>query len=248
MSNRIAFSAIQSSTADGEALDVELVRRFRTADTAVPLPSGGVTLVHPANADDLITEEDFVRDERLPYWADLWPSALVLASRVAAGPLPGLPPRDPGTRLLELGCGMGLVSVAAARAGYDVLATDYYTDALDFTRLNAWRNGVVLRTRHVDWRAVPPDLGRFDVILASDVLYERAYAGHVADILLHALTVGGVAIIADPGRIALPDFLDECRERELELGDAVVEPFEAGKIRQTITLHVIRRVQPSEGR
>ena len=77
----------------------ELDNRFTTATTDIELPGGTVTLVHPRNADDLITEADYVRDERLPYWADIWPSSRALARAMA-----GLTPK-PG-RLLELGCGL----------------------------------------------------------------------------------------------------------------------------------------------
>src|SRR5439155_4759111 len=156
-------------------LEARLERRFRTRETIVDLERRQVRILHPANADDLISEEDFVRDERLPYWADLWPSAIML-SRSMVNEV------GRGARLLELGCGSGLVTVAAAIAGYDVLATDYYDDALLFTQANAERNpsdGSV-RTRDVDWRQLPEDLGRFSRVIAADVLYEPSYGDLVA--------------------------------------------------------------------
>src|SRR5437763_15437922 len=96
-------------------------------NTPVDLERRDVNILHPANADDLINEEDFIRDERLPYWADLWPSARTLARAMVEE-------QGRGGRLLELGCGSGLVSVAAAIAGFKVTATDYYDDALLFTQ------------------------------------------------------------------------------------------------------------------
>src|SRR3954470_17581177 len=114
-------------------LEARLERRFRTRETLVDLERRQVKMLHPANADDLISEEDFIRDERMPYWADLWPSSLMLSRAMVNE-------SGKGARLLELGCGAGLVSVAAVIAGYDVLATDYYDDALLFTRLNVERN------------------------------------------------------------------------------------------------------------
>ena len=147
-----------------EDLAAEIERRFRTVDTPVDLDRREVRILHPANADDLISEDDFVKDERLPYWADLWPSAMILSRSVAEE-------HGNGARLLELGCGAGLVSVAAVIAGYDVLASDYYADALLFTRHNVERNlpGSSVRTREVDWRELPKGLGRFDRVLAADV-------------------------------------------------------------------------------
>jgi predicted nicotinamide N-methyase len=91
----------------------------------------------------------------------------------------------------------------------------------------------------VDWTAMPADLGRFDVVLASDVLYEHRYAPLVANAIATTLVRGGEAIVADPGRIALQGFLDECAERGLvSSGDA--RPYVAGEIRQTVTLWRVR--------
>ena len=65
-------------------------------------------------------------------------------------------------------------------------------------------------TRMVNWVDLPADLGKFDVVLASDVLYEHRYASLVANAIASTLVRGGEAIVADPGRIALQEFLDEC--------------------------------------
>jgi len=220
------------------ALGADLEQRFRTAVTVVPQGDREVELLHPASYDDLITEEDFVRDERLPYWADLWPSAIALSEFLATRrPAPAA-----GARALELGCGMGLVSATLALAGYDVVATDYYDDALEFTRYNALRNaGAEIATRNVDWRQFPADLGRFDLVVASDVLYERPYAALVAHALNMTLASHGTAIVADPGRIAVAAFLDECRARSLRVDEPERIPYEAGKVRQTIALYEITR-------
>ncbi|MFL5577355.1 MAG: class I SAM-dependent methyltransferase [Gemmatimonadaceae bacterium] len=225
------------------ALEGELERRFRTARTRVALGAREVELLHPANYDDLITEEDFVRDERLPYWADLWPSAIALARWLAAGE--GAAARlRPGARALELGCGMGLVSTVLALGGARVLATDYYDDALLFARLNGGRNaGAAIETRNVDWRDFPTDLGRFDLVVASDVLYERPYAALLAHALRLTLDGGGVGLIADPGRIAVESFVDECRARGLRVEVAERLPYESGTIRQTITVYELTRAR-----
>src|SRR5262249_15185388 len=142
---------------------------------------------HPANAEELISEEDFARDERLPYWADIWPSSRVLAARI-------LEEKGTGRSLIELGCGAGLVSAAAAMAGFDVVATDYYEDALDFTRVNVNANaGRDIGTRLLDWRDIPNDIGMFDCVVASDVLYERAYGELVANALARLVAPNGFA-------------------------------------------------------
>jgi predicted nicotinamide N-methyase len=230
--------AERDAQAKEDAISADLEQRFRTSCTVIPQAGREIELLHPASYDDLITEEDFVRDERLPYWADLWPSAIALSEYLATRRR--APER--GARALELGCGMGLVSVTLALAGYEVLATDYYDDALEFTRYNALRNaGAEIETRNVDWRHFPTDLGRFDLVVASDVLYERPYAALVAHALNMTLAPRGVAIVADPGRIAVAAFLDECRARSLRVDEPERIPYEADKVRQTIALYEITR-------
>jgi ETFB lysine methyltransferase len=222
-----------TSRADVAELRDSLTRRFRTTARTLEVAGRQIELLMPASAEELIDERDFERDERLPYWADLWPSARVLADEVAVMRLAGL-------RVLELGCGLGVVSLAAALAGADVLATDYYDDALRFASVNAATAiGRTIRTRMVDWTALPAKLGRFDVVLASDVLYEHRYAALIADAIAHTLVRGGEALVADPGRAALGEFLDECDARGLT-HESDPRPFADGEIRQTITLWKVR--------
>jgi predicted nicotinamide N-methyase len=221
--------------ADVDALAGILERRFRTAHTLVQVAGRDVDLLHPANADDLISEADYVKDERLPYWADIWPSSHVLAAHVA-----GL--EGSGRRILELGCGLGLVMTAAAHVGFEGLATDYYEDALLFAQVNVWRNaGALVAVRHVDWRDFPVDLGTFDLVVASDVLYERSYAPLLAYAYARTLPRGGRGIVADPGRIGRDAFLTECGGRGLAVRTMAEVPFATGKIRQSITLLEISR-------
>ncbi len=217
------------SPLDPQALRVELKRRFRTVTRGLRVAERDVELLSPANADDLISEDDYVADERLPYWADLWPSAQILANEVAIM-------RLAGQRVLELGCGLGVVALGAAMAGAEVTATDYYDDALLFAKLNvSAATGKTVATRMVNWVAMPEDLGKFDVVLASDVLYEHRYAAMVADAIAKTLVRGGEAIVADPGRIALEEFLEECRDRGLT-SEGDPRSYVDGEIKQTITL------------
>ncbi len=225
----------------GAALRRALEREFTTAVDAVAVGEWQVELLRPRNSDDLISEADFVRDERLPYWADLWPSARTLAPYLLER---GVPADVPHPRLLELGCGLGLVTIAAMRAGWDVTATDYYADALRFTRANAW---TAMRrepaTHLLDWRALPAEIGSYERIVAADVLYEHAYAPLISSLLARALAPGGrsEAVIADPGRIAAPAFLEGLAADGLRVAATETRPFVEGTIRQQITLYTIRR-------
>lgn len=176
-----------------------------------------------------------MKDERLPYWADVWPSSILLAEKL-------LELIGRGKTALELGCGVGLSTLAATTAGFDVLSTDYYIDALDVTRANIFRNlGRSAKTRLVDWRHLPPDLGRFDLVFASDVLYENEYAALLPVILDGVIGPGGMALIADPGRVAAPIFVEACGANGLEIRRKETRPFEAGEIRQSINIYEIFR-------
>lgn len=212
----------------------DLEQRFDTTTDRVPVGEKEFQIIRPRNSDDLITEEDYVRDERLPYWADIWPSCLILGARL-------LEDQGKGRSLLELGCGVGIVTLAAMSAGYDVVATDYYEDALLFTRANALRAlGTEPRTRYADWRTWPTFEAPFDCIVAADILYEHAYAPAVASILEASLAQGGTAIVADPGRVAAEEFLLECAKRGFST-ETETRPYEAGEIRQKINLHTLSR-------
>jgi len=225
---------------DGEALVGAVTRRFRTSVEDATVDEHTFSILKPANSDDLIREEDFVKDERLPYWADVWPSSIILAGKL-------LELEGRGKTALELGCGVGLSTLAATSAGYDVLATDYYEDALDVTRANVFRNlGTIARTRLVDWRHLPLDLGAFDLIFASDVLYENEYAKLLPILLRGLLSAEGIALIADPGRVAAPVFVEACPVHGLAIRKKETRPFEAGEIKQKIDIYEIENTDSSD--
>jgi predicted nicotinamide N-methyase len=170
-------------------------------DEIVALRDGELTIARPRDSEALIDEHEFAEDEFMPYWAELWPSGLALARRLAGRALHG-------ARILELGCGLGLPSLVAARAGGRVLATDWSQAALDLLERNAAANGIALATQHVDWAAPQALVSRapFDLVLAADVLYERR---NVALMLSLLPRLGEEVWLADPGRSFAEAFLDQ---------------------------------------
>jgi predicted nicotinamide N-methyase len=109
-----------------------------------------------------------------------------------------------GLRVVEVGCGLAVPSIVAALGGARVLATDWSPEALVFAARNAELNGVVLDTARLAWG--DPELpGRFDLVLAADVLYERRNVAQLLDLLPR---LGDDVVLADPGRPALPAFLE----------------------------------------
>jgi predicted nicotinamide N-methyase len=140
-----------------------------------------------------------------PYWSVLWRSGVELARELDALELRGL-------RVVELGCGLASPSLAAARAGAEVLATDSDPEALELVAENARGNDVRIETALVDWAQPDALLSRapFDLALAADVLFERS---SVAPLLSLLPRLAPAAWIADPGRPAAAAFLDEARRR-----------------------------------
>jgi predicted nicotinamide N-methyase len=161
-----------------------------------------ISLLRPRDSDELLAEEAFDHEELLPYWAEMWPSSVALAQTVGAHALRG-------TRVLELGCGLGLVSIAATRAGGRVLATDWSAEALRFTSDNAARNDARVETMLVDWNAPGAivEQGPWQLVLGSDVLYEQRNVDQMLGLLPRLVDRSGEVWIADPGRQTSMDFL-----------------------------------------
>src|SRR4051812_45831854 len=103
-------------------------------EDVIALDGRDIVLLRPRDAEALLDEDAFAaRDEFVPYWADLWPSAQLLARTLAGRALRG-------ARVLELGCGLGLPSLAAALAGGRVMSTDWAPEAIEAVQRNAAHN------------------------------------------------------------------------------------------------------------
>ena len=136
-----------------------------------------------------------------------WPSGVHMATRLALRPV------NQQERVLELGCGLGLASLVGHRRGADVTASDCHPLAASFLRENSRLNQLTpIKYRHGQWGAQPlalplhqadPDLplaGCFDLIIASDVLYERDEAGHLANYIHQHAAPSAEVWIVDPDR------------------------------------------------
>jgi predicted nicotinamide N-methyase len=167
----------------------------------IELPSGELLVLQPSESAELPDDHEVEWAPIAPYWSVLWRSGVALARELDAEPLAGL-------RVVELGCGLAAPSLAAARAGADVLATDADSEALDFARRNARLNGLEIETQRVDWARPVGLLARapFDFALAADVLYERQAAAPLLDLLSR---LAPRVWLADPGRPAAEAFLEQ---------------------------------------
>jgi predicted nicotinamide N-methyase len=171
----------------------------------IELPSGPLRVLQPDYAAELPDDGPVEWAPVAPYWSVLWRSGVALARELDGAPLRGV-------RVVELGCGLAVPSIAAARAGAEVLATDGAPEALALAARNADANGVSLSTALADW-SEPGELlrlGPFDVVLAADLLYERQ---NVAALLELLPRLAPEAWVADPGRPAASAFLEQADAR-----------------------------------
>lgn len=135
-----------------------------------------------------------VPDAQWSHFGQIWPSGRLLAEAVLRYPLDG-------KRILEIGCGLALPSLVLQRRGLDVTASDRHPLAEDFLVHNAALNGIPApRYRAFDWQRGCAELGRFDVILASDVLYEPGLVELVAGVVRAHAATEALVLIADPSR------------------------------------------------
>lgn len=127
-------------------------------------------------------------------FGQLWPSGRLLAQAMGQADIAG-------KRVLEIGCGIGLASLVLQRRGADVVATDTHPLAEAFLAYNAALNGLpALHYRQLRWAHPLPTLGEFDMIIASDVLYERGQAELLANVVRRHARPGCMLVITDPGR------------------------------------------------
>jgi predicted nicotinamide N-methyase len=171
-------------------------------EEVVGLPGGDVRVLRPGDSESLLTDDAFEHEELLPYWAELWSSSLALARILAVRPLTGV-------RTLELGCGLGLAAIAAARSGARVTATDWSVPAIELTARNAEANGVELEARRCSWQSPEPLVARapWPLVLASDVLYDRGNIDLLLALLPRLTDAGSEVLITDPGRPPAEAFL-----------------------------------------
>ncbi len=212
--------------------------RFSPVPRRIEIAGQALEIWRPPDLEALIDIAAFEADERIPYWADVWESAIVLAEDLAR--LDGR-----GLSLLELGCGLGLPALVAARAGFAVTATDYEEPALEGLRFNAARLGIEgLATRVLDWRAFPTNLGRFDRVVAADVLYEPHHAAALAGVIAATLAPTGTALVADPCRARAEGFPDACRAAGLAVEKTRARRPHGATTGPAVEIYVVRVVTP----
>jgi predicted nicotinamide N-methyase len=128
------------------------------------------------------------------HFGQIWPSGVVLAEAMCGFAIGG-------KRVLEIGCGLGLASLVLARRDADITASDHHPLAEQFLAYNAGLNGLTMPVyRDLPWAASAGELGSFDLIIGSDILYERGHSAALAGLLERLAKASAEIVISDPGR------------------------------------------------
>ncbi|MCA9081974.1 MAG: methyltransferase domain-containing protein [Planctomycetaceae bacterium] len=198
----------------------------------VPVGDRTFRLELPADPDLFLDDPDVLaanaRDDYMPYWAFLWPSAVPTAEALLQ-----FAPWPVGTRVLELGCGLGLVGLAALARGDDVLFTDHDPICLNSLERNAALNSLPAPdTLQLDWRV--PLNQTFPVIVGCEVTYDANMHPVLLDLLDKMLSPDGLCWFSDPGRFQAPRFCKLASERGYNVrvlnsrGEECAAPSEQG--------------------
>ncbi len=182
--------------------------------------------------DQVIAAEGRGEVGRMPYWAELWESAIGIGEWLHQHPATAA-----GKRVLDLGCGMGFAGMIAASLGATVTFVDIEAQSLEFALLNALAWSERVSARPVDWQTDRMD-DRYDLILGADVLYDRAQWEYLNDFWLHHLAPDGAVLLGEPTRpngAPFPDWIRLCGWK-LELSEVRLEDRS-----KTIRLLTLRR-------
>jgi ETFB lysine methyltransferase len=135
-----------------------------------------------------------VSEAQWSFFGVVWASGLELAEFSSHHALDG-------KRILEIGCGLALSGIVCSRRHADVTASDRHPLAGEFLRQNLSLNHLpAMPYVEVDWTAPPGSLGRFDLVLASDVMYEPGHPEELSRFFERHLSPGGEVVVVDPGR------------------------------------------------
>jgi predicted nicotinamide N-methyase len=172
--------------------------QYATQATEITVASRTFHILIPRDLDDFITPSDVFHD--FPLWAKLWKASWILADMLARKPV------EADAKLLEIGGGLGLVSIVAWAFGHRITLTEYNPDALQFARANAHLNDCVhLPTAKLDWNQ-PKLAGQFDTIVASEVVYKPEDFAPLLNLFQTYLKPGGEIILASEMRKTSGEF------------------------------------------
>ena len=154
-------------------------------------------------------QDNSLAEQYCPYFGVLWEAGIGLSQHLSKLDLKG-------KRVIEIGCGLALPSFVVTKKGGEIIATDFHDDVPLFLDLNQKQNSISFPYIKMNWREelerTKADLGQFDLVIGSDILYESQHPLQVAKTLLAFLKPGGKIILSDPGRAYIQKFISAMHE------------------------------------
>jgi predicted nicotinamide N-methyase len=192
-----------------------LPSKYKTKEECLDISGIKIKLVHVVNIDELYeelirkgdTHED-VQDERIPYWADLWPSAIALSQYIVNTNSIGK-----NSQVLEIGCGLSLPGIVAGKFSNRIILTDYIKEPLDFAKHN-WKlnNDHTAQFDILDWRK-PGNTFKADIVLASDVAYEKRSFKYLIGAFRKLVSPRGFILMSEPNRQYAHEFFISLKDK-----------------------------------
>ncbi|MFZ4542808.1 MAG: class I SAM-dependent methyltransferase [Saprospiraceae bacterium] len=197
--------------------------KYRTCVHEFQIGKFNISIEKVSNIDELFeallakgdAHED-VKDERIPYWAELWPSALALSKHMCEMNI-----EWSGKKILEIGAGLGLPSIVAGKLGGDITVSDYLPEAVAFSKQNCLRN---LHTEGnfiaLDWRE-PNLVEPVDILLAADIAYEKRMFPFLPGAFKQLCKSDGLILLSEPNRAFAKPFFAEMQKNGLKVKQSV---------------------------
>jgi predicted nicotinamide N-methyase len=184
---------------------LDIFRRKYNVDTAeVKIKDRPFSFFVPRELEPFMDQDDVFHN--FPLWAKIWEASMVLADHLASRePLPG-------SKLLEIGCGLGVVGIVAASFGHRITMTEQDPDALNFARANVLTNlppsGPTIDIRRLDWNH-PRFKRTFDLIVGSEIVYSQRDYEPLFRLFKSLLKQDGEIILAEGFRESSVTFFKE---------------------------------------
>lgn len=201
-------------------------------------------VTRPDSIDSVLDAAIDDPEQNLPYWAEIWPSGIALASLLITDPVlvADLP-------VIELGSGIGITAAAALMAGARLTITDYSPHSLMLSEITCLRAGQAAPpARQLNWRYPKANLfqdsgEQWPVVLAADVLYEQRDIQPVLEVLDRITAPDGLVLLAEPGRRPAKEAIELAREKGWQITTKLYsgpwpDPKEADV---TVSVHFMKR-------
>lgn len=172
-----------------------------------------ITITLPTSQEEVIEKAS----GEFPFWAHLWPSANALADALTKEKQ-----ICEGKSVLDLGCGLGLTGIMAAKLNANsVTFLDYDLEAIEFANHNCETNlapSSNLFFLNIDFRKLPKNK-KYDIILVADLLYDEELCKELPQFLTDHLNGGGVALISEPKRKIATPFFESMKTQKFTISE-----------------------------